>query len=366
MDLKNLLGKLSQGISIADAILNSEGKFDPRIVLAGFLDRRISTVESFEHSNDYFLMPSYRDFPNLAKREIVTFPSGKNKLTGYIYRSELPKGVVIVVHGYNALADNCMAQFSSLFLASGYDVFAIDLTACGRSEGHHLDGMYQAALDVVEAENYLLSRKEFSHLPFFLFGHSWGAYGCLASLNVSSLPLAVFSFAGFSTPIDIMLGTVSGKIGPLSKMNREGLDEALKERNEKYWNLSAIDGINNSAKTNVYLFHGEKDKTVPYKKFSVVGNSFQSNNVKQAILKDRDHNNLFYDDDSVKYFSDVLKNMKTALEGEKQIFKARKDLKEEFLNSFDRMKCCQLNKEIFSYILKEMDYLSSTRIIDLK
>lgn len=366
MDLKNVLAKMSQGVSIADAVLNSEGILDPRIVLAGFLDRRISTVESFEKSNDYYLFPSFRDFPNLANREVVKFLSGKNRLTGYIYRVSSPKGVVIVAHGYNALADNCISQFSSRFLDDGYDVFAIDLTACGRSEGYHLDGMYQSALDIVAAEKYLLSRKEFSILPLYLFGHSWGAYGCLASLNISTLPVAVFSFAAFSTPVDLMIGSVSSKIGPLSKINNDGLNEALRERGGEYWNLSAIDGVINAKKTNIYLFHGNKDERIPYKKFSVAGNKFSNKNVKEFILENRGHNNLFYTDESISYQAAVMELMKTIFNKSKNISKATKETQERFENSFNRRLSRVPNPKIFEYISSEMDILSSRKIIDLE
>lgn len=364
MDIKSLLGKINQGVSIMDAVFSSDNVADPKIALAGFLDRRISTPQTFQESNDYFLYPSFRDFPLIQRREVLSFPSGKNHLTGYLYKTLSPKGIIIFVHGYNSLADGYMSQFVTTFTESDYDVFAIDLTCCGRSEGLYLDGMFQSALDVVAAEEYIKSRVEYRFLPVFLLGHSWGAYGCLASLNLSSLPLGVFAFSAFSNPMDLMLGNASTKVGNIVDLTKESLEEAMKERSAEYWNLSAIDGINKSKDTYINLYHAKNDRTVVYGKYSVAGNNFENPNVRTTLIKNRDHNNLFYTDESAEYEENVKKTFKEKYPKQKRISKMPKEMQEEFLHSFDRKRMAVLNANIFNSILDTMDKLTISKIID--
>lgn len=351
MELRELFGKINQGLSIAEAVMNGTGVTDPRIALAGFFNRRISTVEGYHRSLDYLIYPNYDDIPSLHHREIVTFRSGKNRLTGYLMKVKSPKGVVLCVHGYNSLSDNGNALFHEFFLKEGFDVFAIDLTSCGRSEGLGIAGLHQSALDVVSAENYLASRRDTKRLPLFLFGHSWGAYGCLASLNFNLKPVGVFAFSGFTNPYELMVGTAEGKVGPFAGIGRDDFIKALQERGGEYWNLSAIDGINNAPDTNIYLFHGSEDTTIKKGVNAVAGHRFKGHHVKTYLLKGRNHGNLFYTEESLKYNNAVRQLAKQTLEpyGGK-LKNAPKDVIENFLASFDKMRCSVLDAKTFSYV----------------
>lgn len=351
MELRSLFAKINQGLSIAEAALNGHGITDPRIALAGFFNRRISTVESYHQSLDYLIYPNYEDIPLLHSRKIVTFLSGENHLRGYLMEVKSPRGIVLCVHGYNSLSDNGNALFHEFFLKEGFDVFALDLTACGRSEGIEIPGLHQSALDVVAAEHYLSSRSDLKTLPLFLFGHSWGAYGCLASLNLNAKPVGVFAFSGFTDPYELMVGTAKGKVGPLAGIGRDDFIQALQERGGEYWNLSALEGIKHASDTNIYLFHGSEDKTIPLGVNAVAGHTFQGHHVKRYLLKGRNHGDLFYTEESLKY-NNAVKELaqQTFAPYEGKWRKAPKDIVETFLSSFDKMKCSVLNQETFSYV----------------
>lgn len=355
MDFQTILGKINQGVSIADSLLNSGRGFSPSVVISGIFDRRISTISSFQKSNDYFLYPSFEDMPSLASREIVAFPSRKNYLAGYLYRVLSPKGMVIVVHGYNALADNSMSLFPEYFIQHGYNVFSIDFTACGRSEGLSIPGLEESAFDVLAAEEFLKQRNEFSSLPLFLLGHSWGAYGVLASLNFNQAPKAVFAFAGFTTPVDMMLGSAQNKVGSLIDNGKEDFINALKKRDPDCWNLSAIEGIEKAKNTDIYLFQGKEDKIVlPH--FAVSNFSYSNPRVHSFFFENRGHNNLFYNEESILYAHSVKERANQIFQPYKgKIISAPKEIKDSFLQSSDKRKCCILDENLMKGILYFMD-----------
>lgn len=152
-------------------------------------------------------------------------------LRGYLYRNGLSKGLVLYVHGIKGQADDYYAIGEDYFVRKGYDVFAIDLTASGRSEGMGIDGLHQSALDVKAAYEYIRSRGDFEHCPIYFFGHSWGAYGVAASLNFPNVrPCAIAAMSGFNTPLEEMLALPSSALGIPLDIGKEDLKAALKAR----------------------------------------------------------------------------------------------------------------------------------------
>ena len=166
MDKKKVLEGLFTGLEIANSVRNSGSKMDPSVALSAVFSRRMSDEESFASSIESKIYLSRKDFPLLSSREEFRFVSGKNRLAGYLYRAEgIAKGLVLYVHGIKGQADDNYAIWQNRFVASGYDVFAIDLTASGRSEGLGIDGLSQSAVDANNAFSFLTSCSDIPHEP---------------------------------------------------------------------------------------------------------------------------------------------------------------------------------------------------------
>ena len=352
MDFKTIFGKMNQGLSIAEALSEGKALTDPRIAVSAFLNRRISTMEEYEDSFASLLYPSRHDYPELQEREVVSFRSGTNELKGYLYRVLAPRGIVLCVHGYHSLSDNANANFQAFFVRQGFDVFAMDLTACGRSDGFSIVGMQQAAFDVVAAETYLSSRPSLALLPLYLFGHSWGAYGVLASLNFNTTPKAVFAFSGFTDPVSLMLGSAESKVGTIPEAQKEGLIEALKERDPNHYRLSAVTGIENAKHTDVYLFHGEEDKAIS-KDIAAAAQSY-SRPVAVRWIPVCGHSDLFYSAASRAYVTDVKALLANTVGKYKKVSQIPAQEKADFQNHFDRRLCAVLEPSIWDEIKAEL------------
>ena len=357
MDWKAFFGKINNGISIADAVLNRDGLTDPNIGLAAMFDRRISTAEGYYASYDPLMVLTREDFPELKHRQEISFKSGKNTLRSYLYQpTTSPKGVVLCVHGLNSFSDNHNAIFQAHFLNRGYVVFAIDLTASGRSGGIRIDGLHQSALDIVEAEKYLKSRSDLRRLPLSLFGHSWGGYGVAASLALDDSPVAVVALSGFKNPIEEMVGLVKTKAGPLAESQRPALTDALCRRAGEYALLSAEEAIKNNHHTRVLLVHGSEDAIVPYPSVATAGCKFHQENVEKIILKGRTHTDLFFSEPSIAYAKNVEK-MKNDLVKQygKSPADCPKEVLEAFRSSFDKRMACVLDPALWRKIDETID-----------
>lgn len=351
MDGKKIMQGLFTWLNIGEAYDKAEGwLLDPGIAIAAVFSRRFSDERSFDKTVDSLIFLSRKDFPSLAEREEVRFPSGKNMLRGYLYRNELSKGLVLYVHGIKGQADDYYAIGEDYFVRKGYDVFAIDLTASGRSEGMGIDGLHQSALDVKAAYEYIRSRGDFEHCPIYFFGHSWGAYGVAASLNFPNVrPCAIAAMSGFNTPLEEMLALPSSALGIPLDIGKEDLKAALKARGGEYHDLSASKGVASSGIPSL-IIHGELDETVPLD-WSSAYRALEDKDAAKLLLPGRGHADVFLSDASLEYAKNVRAMAKefTDVNG-KDMDAVSAERKQEFLSRFDRRMTSCVNEPLFDKI----------------
>ena len=77
------------------------------------------------------------DWFETTKKELTMDSVTKNKLVGYKFENPGAKKWVIVVHGYTSSSFK-MANYIKKFYDMGYNVFAPDLIAHGKSEGEFI------------------------------------------------------------------------------------------------------------------------------------------------------------------------------------------------------------------------------------
>ena len=104
------------------------------VATEGYINVRNCDPDLLEQ--DFYRVQKCRaDYESLKDREVVTFPCGKETLTGYLYENPSPKGVIVFSHGVMNLADANMSQMQDYYVTHGYTVFSFDMTGCGRSTG---------------------------------------------------------------------------------------------------------------------------------------------------------------------------------------------------------------------------------------
>lgn len=353
MDRKKLFDHLFTALHIAEAVNNSNGHpVNADVALTAFFSHRFSDAEGYKSRLDYLMYLSREFIPELGRRGEATFYSGRNLLQGYRYYAKgTSKGLVVFVHGIMGCADDKYAIFQAEMLRRGYDVFAFDLTASGRSQGQEISGLQQSAYDVAAALDYLRSTGECPlGMPVFLFGHSWGGYGVAASLGLGARPTAVVSVSGFASPLKEMLGLPSSYFGGAVPLGEGELSEALRRRVGEHYDLSAYEGVRGSGVPTL-LIHGDQDKTVPLEGVSLLHEAQGLPNVETILRQGYGHMDVFFDPRAVDYAKKV-KEM-----GEELIARYGKSLesvpKEEiegFERCFNRRLCSALDQGLFDSI----------------
>lgn len=343
------LSKIARGLKVASALMEDEGRITPDVILDGFFSGRFSDTKKYFESIHSLIEMNQRDFPDLAQRELVTFPSGKNILQGYLYHKENPKGLILYVHGLKGMADDQYAMGIHEFLVRGYSVFAFDLTCSGRSSGLSIPGLQQSAIDVAAARSYLSQRPDLASFDCFGFGHSWGAYGVSASLGLGASFQALCACAGFTSPLEEMLAAPAFYVGSIVETNKDQLEEAIRKRDPLYYNLSASSSLENST-VPCLIVQGDNDRTVPLLRSSIYGAlSYRKQpHVSLLLQKGKGHMDLLFDTYSYQY-REKIEEMAKPLK--KQFGKKISGWPEEevkrFQSSFSKPMCGVANASLF-------------------
>ena len=110
-----------------------------------FMRQYFNRSEQKKYS-EYMRWADYEDF----ERETVTFPSGDETLTGYIYGKDNTKGLVVVSHGLGSDSEGYIGE-TKYFVDNGFMVFAYDNTGSGASTGDSCVGLVQSVIDLDNA-----------------------------------------------------------------------------------------------------------------------------------------------------------------------------------------------------------------------
>lgn len=324
------------------------------IVSNVLFNKRFSNEEDLKNKGECNIYKIRDDYPILKDREVVSFKSDKNELTGYLYKTSSPKGIVIQGHGLSSLADGLDCQYGQYFLQNGYDLFSFDLTASGRSQGNGIRGLSQSYKDYYQAIKYVQNRDDIKDLGICLIGHSWSGYGSAAVLNLTQDIKAVCSISGFVSPVIEMKQTALNKVGWIANLGFWTLEVGLFLRNNKHEFVSAIDGINKAKNTKVMIVQGGLDKSVSLNA-SIYGNrkKIANTNVEYRYYEDRDHINVFRSEESNQYIKENVEPRYKEIEKEyKKFDKAPSEIKEELYKSIDKKKTSQLDSQLFIDIEK--------------
>ena len=350
MDLSKIMQAMFTGADIGEALLKDGRLLSSPVALAAFFSRRFSSQDSYEHRFDSLVFKTQKDFPLLQNRETVRFYSADHYLYGYIYRSSLSKGLVLFVHGIKGQADDAYAIGENALLEAGYDVFAIDLSASGRSEPNGIKGLHQGALDVKAAIDFICTRDDLKNLPLFLFGHSWGAYSCLASTNFITPVKKVVAISGFSTPIEEMVALPESKTGMELSANRPDLEAAMLDRCGPQYDLSALTGMKNNPQIKYLLIQGALDNVVPLKASAYEkGKSFP--NVTSFLVENKGHADILFSEEASQYQKQIeIGKRQVEKEYGKDILTYPPELLDSLKYNIDKQKASQIDAKLFETV----------------
>lgn len=247
------------------------------------------------------------DYPLLANRIEHQFKSGNNTLYGYYYDVNDEKGLVISAHGINNLADGSNAQMHNYFVSLGYDVFAIDLTGSGRSEGRSTVSLSQSVIDIKNAYQYLKNNALLKD-NLILMGHSWGAYGVtMASSEIEANK--VIAFSTFNRPIDLMFDMAEDAAGFLAYLTYPTfiVGNLLQYGTNPFKKANAV--IKKKDETQFLIIQGDKDNLLPYED-TLYHKTLGYQNVTSLLLNDIGHDYPWLDLSAVTYINSLDKETK--------------------------------------------------------
>ncbi len=294
----------------------------------------------------------YEDVEEDYERELMSFPSGKNQLQGYLYGAENTKGIVLISHGMGGMAESYMAE-TVYFVNHGYQVFAFDNTGCAGSEGKNSIGVPQSVIDLDAALTFMEGEQRFAGLPVFLYGHSWGGYAVTAIHHFDHDIAASVSVAGFNSPMGIVLEWNKDMMGGFAYVEYPYIYLYQMMFYGTKTNLSAVDGINNTD-TPILLIHGAQDTTILPDGAATIAykDEITNPNVEYKICDkelQNDHNNLYMSLDAINYMEELDEEfvpLYKQYEGE-----IPDDLKDSFFGKIDKFRTSALDEEFMQDVL---------------
>jgi dienelactone hydrolase len=277
-----------------------------------FYDARFARLNQAQYSG-YLHYSDVSGYP----RTVITFNSGGNQLTGYIYGEENQKDLVVISHGLGYGAEDYLAQ-ALYFVDHGWRVFTFDNTGVYQSEGKSQVGLSQAVIDLNAALGYIENDPSLGKLPIMLYGHSWGGYAVAAELNADPNITAVVSIAGFNTPNELILEDAKSEMGIFGYVEYPFLVKYQSRLFGDLAKLSAVDGINHTD-TPVMIIQGNADESISYTGASIISHRAEITNpnvIFQTITAENHngHKSMFKSDAAQNYAYQLNQEYKTIYE----------------------------------------------------
>lgn len=291
----------------------------------------------------------WEDFDDF-ERETVTFPSGEETLTGYIYgKDNTAQGLVVISHGLGGDSEGYISE-TKYFADHGFMVFAYDNTGSGASTGDSCKGLAQSAIDLDSALTYVEQNPMFEGLPICLYGHSWGGYATTAVLNYDHDVAAVISLAGYNSCMQEISYVGKSILGPFVYAEYPFMWLMQYMTFSDKLSMTAADGINRAEDTSVLIVQGELDDFVGYDGPCIYANRDKITNPKAEflVLEGRDHNNLMMDQSEerlgyIETINEEYEKIYEEYDGE-----VPDEIKAEWCASVDKELTSKLDEELFT------------------
>ncbi|MCR4587151.1 MAG: lysophospholipase [Lachnospiraceae bacterium] len=303
----------------------------------------------------YTTVKLYNDYKENYPRELITFPSGKYNLQGYIYGAGNTRGLVVFTHGIFSFHEEYLSIMLHM-VDEGFQVFAFDIKGCGRSEGKNCRSMTQSVMDLHAALTFIESQERFRGLKVITMGHSWGGFASAAVLNFSHKIAATVALSGYNESYNVMKETMlrmNKAVGILLPVAKYELELRY---GRKQAHLTAVNGINKAAEqgTAVLITHGDHDEMIAYDGASIISHKNEITNpkvtyytfTKQGLNM---HNSFFNTARAQNYYVQTFREFQ---EIEKKYKRKRvpEDVRKAFYESKDKNIANELSTELTQVI----------------
>lgn len=307
---------------------------------------------------DYDLYPGmycYERYEGILDREELTVPSGNVDLAAYYYPVAEPMGLVIMVHGFHAGADDYLPLIYEMVQAN-YAVFAYDATGVYSSGGDSGVGMCQQLVDLDAVLDYIGQTAPYSEMPVLLVGHSWGGYAAASVLELHSEVKACVCIAPMSDGSNIMVETSEAYIGKLAYLAKPAFDLHQKHLFGEYTKYNAIRGIN-ATKIPVLIAQGQEDSIITSDHLSVTGRLDEIHNPNVTVYYGTGlqgtHSGIWHSAEAEKYAKEVDAE-KEKLEAEMGRELTISEL-ETFYDDVDHKLYSEVNHQLLSLIFQTFE-----------
>ncbi len=241
----------------------------------------------------------------VSTREKQEYLSGKNRLSGYLYRSDIETNkntLIVVAPGFHAGADDYLWQIKSL-LDYGWSVFAFDTTGSFNSEGESSIGFAQELYDIEATLKYIEKNNRFGYNDIVLLGHSRGGYAACCALSLNEYDIsAVIAISGVNSSMEGVIGAATDYVGPIAYGNYGflWLYQTMLFGSDTV-NLNADEEISKSD-VPVLIVHGSNDTEVPLDQYSIISHKdeIKSDAVEYLVCTEANQNghvSLLFDKD---------------------------------------------------------------------
>ena len=316
-----------------------------------------SMFQRVERPNYDFMAGEYcyqRIAERLPRQELY-YQANSTKLKGYYYESLQKKGLVVIVHGMNAGADDYLPMIEYMVNA-GYNVFAYDCTGTYDSEGKDTVGMCQQLVDLDGTIEYLKQNPVFQEMPLFLIGHSWGGYACASVLSLTAEVKACATISAMHNAPDIIVEKAKEYVGDLSKMPAPAFDIYQRLLFKDYVDCNTVKGIN-ARNIPILVAHGETDKKILFNKQSIIAfkDKIKNPNVQYYIGKDSqgDHCNIWHSKEAAAYQKTVKAQLKQLKKSKGDAF--TNEDKRTFYRTVDHALYSEVNQDLMNQIVTMFD-----------
>ena len=184
----------------------------------------------------------------------------------------------------------------------GFYVFAYDATANDESEGVGVGGFPQGIIDINHAIEYVESLENYSKLPLFLFGHSWGGYNSANALYYHPEVKAIVSIAGFNNSIEMIKHHGYQYGGASADSMIPYVSNKEQQLFGKYATSTAMQAFANST-SGVFIIQSYDDPVVLYESgYKIYYETYKDDpRFKFILYENRGHNTVYFDESSTKY-----------------------------------------------------------------
>lgn len=220
----------------------------------------------------------------------------------YFAKGVEPKALVCVFHGIGAGRNAYLKEISRL-CKEGYLVYSYDNLGCMRSEGKGIGCLGRVYETQRKFFEWLETDEKSKGLKRYAFGHSWGGYQTMLSLNPNYKIEKAVALAGLVRPTDAILSRMKGPMKTIA-----GLPILLANRMlaGKHSNVDARKVIAKGTGKLLYIV-GEKDPIVTISgNGNLLNEAFRdSSRFKYMVIPGSGHS-VLYTHQSENYINDLM------------------------------------------------------------